>query len=193
MGDGADDAYDMALREEWEASNKINQIWKKEVFKQVNKELTGKVINIVKDTIKKGANAGKPYYKVTVEDVEGEHLLFHAWNYGVIEAIKVGENAAISYTETPDGKWRHIANSIQVTDINDGSDSNQKPIERYSPAPETKQAFQKDLKGSGGNNIYINRMSAIKTAVEYAGNGEYSIDDVIAFAERFLTFIETGE
>lgn len=157
-------------------------------------ELTGKVTKIIKDAIKTGKNAGKPFYKVNIEDVEGETLFFNAWAFEAIKDLQVGQMATVDYNLSPDGKYRHINQSVLVTDINQEAfpyGATKNAIE--TPAPPREQFSSSKTEAKGSNNSYINRMSALKTAVEYHTGDEMDMEAVIETAKRFVEFIETGE
>lgn len=188
MGDGADDAERGAFLDEMDAMNKVNKIFKKEIFK--NMEFTGRVAKIEKGTIKSGDNVGKPFYKVTMEDVEGESVMFNAWDYSAIAGITVGQNAVLDYGESRDKKYKHINHALPIQDVNDDIpfDTPKKTIEGPAPAGEANRVYKPDLR-----ELSIIRQSALYQAVQYDKGGEDDIETIIETAKRFVEFDLTGE
>jgi hypothetical protein len=185
MGDMAEDSFDEAMRGEWEG--KFNKTWKKEIFKKM--EFTGRVAKIIKDTIKSGDNIGKPYYKVTMEDSEGEQVMFSAWDYPAIAGIQVGQSAVLDYGESKDKRYKHINHALPIQDINDDIPfDGKKAIEDPPPARKANQAYQPDAR-----ELSIIRQSALYQAVQYDKNAEDDIETIIEHAKRFVEFDLTGE
>lgn len=161
----------------------------------MSKEFQGKVIAINKDTIKSGKNIGKAYYKVTMEDYEGEQTQFNAWAFDAIRNLQLGAYAALDYDVSPDGRFRHINASALIQDVNemDAGAVRENAIEPPPPASGTKTSFGKKSKGLDDTAIYIHRTSALYNAVEYSKGGDSDIETVLDYAKRFLEFIESGE
>jgi len=157
----------------------------------MSETMEGKILGIAKDTIKNGQNAGKVYYKVKVEDIEGEQINMSAWEYSAIENIKVGEWAQLDVGTSKDGKFKHINNSVGITQIRDDIRPTEKAIETPTPAP-TKVWDPKNKTSDEGK--FIHRTSALYNAVEYhKSNPEATLADIIGTADRFREYIETGE
>jgi hypothetical protein len=192
--DTEDREYFHAMQEQREAAKKVNKVWKKELFKPMSLELTGRVTKILKDTIKSGKNAGKPFYKVNIESSEGETLFFNAWAFEAIKDLQVGQMATVDYALSSDGKYRHINQSVLVTDIRqDDFDYSvtQTAIETPPPARTEHMSSKKETPDSQGD--YIHRTSALYNAVEYHKADGVDIGVIINTAKEFLMFIETGE
>lgn len=162
-------------------------------MKLMSNEFTGKVLRIVKDKIKSGPNEGNSYYKVTMEDVEGEQVMFNAWDFGAIRGVNVGDMALIDYNVTADGKYKHINSATPVKDINEDDDIPfdspiKKTIEPPAPPRKTIPTSQIDSRELG-----IYRQSALKGAIEYLAGSDADIEMVIDTAKRFVEFDITGE
>src|SRR5512137_867086 len=160
MGDAEEDYGYLSEADVDYYKGQINKIWGKEIFKKLSYTMEGKILGITKDTIKSGPNIGKTYYKVKVEDIEGEQSTLSAWEYSAIESVNVGDDVQIDYGTSKDGKYKHINSAIQITQVDERP--TQKAIE--TPAPARTKVYDPKTK-TLDEGCFIHRTSALYNAV----------------------------
>lgn len=170
--------------------------------------LTATVVSVKKDTVKSGRNAGKTFYKV---GLPGDQVLY-AWSFKAIEGIKKGEKAKFTVEKRPGSNYISIL-SAEPTDEDiedaemstedaeispfDDDDEGDDEIEEEKPKKRTYEP-KSSYTPKSDTNPYINRMSALKSAIEYANyTAEFATEkqkalkesEILEIAKIFYAFI----
>lgn len=115
------------------------------------KKVTGKVTRILSGDTK----SGDKFYKVSVE---GFDKTLFVWNINLLAGIEVGQTAEFDCESSKKGDFLYVSSSKAIEGTSAGPEAvPENPNASAGPAPK-KTAY--------GNNEYINRMSALKSAVE---------------------------
>jgi len=156
------------------------------------KSVTGFVETITSDVTKSGKNAGAKYWKLKLRGLDDT---FFVWQWPIIADVNKGQEVDLAIDDSGDARFQRVIECVPV--IREGVEPPQeKTIEAPSPAPRPVSENQYQPKGSrSDNNPYIARMSALKTAVEFLNAKDIgaTMEDVVACAMRFNTYIERGE
>lgn len=173
--------------------------------------LTATVVSVKKDTVKSGRNAGKTFYKV---GLPGDQILY-AWSFKAIEGIKKGEKAKFTVEKRPGSNYISILSAEptdediedeemtnedeEISPFDDDEDDDEIEEEKSKPmAYEHKSSYTP----RSDNNPFITRMSALKSAIDYANyTAEFATDkqkalkesDILEIAKIFASFITSGE
>lgn len=164
----------------------------KEELKLMPKSVTGVIESITKDTTKTGKRVGQPYWKVKLHGLPD---LFYVWQWPIIADSNIGQEVDLAIDSSDDGRFQRVVECVPV--LRDG-DNPKNPIETTAAPARAASDNRHDSRGSG-NNQYINRMSALKTAVEFisincdTASATASLEDAVTVAKRFCDYIEKGE
>jgi len=146
------------------------------------------------------SKSGRPFYRILLDN--GETI--YAWSFNVIKDMKLGEAAEFSVDSGKDKRFLYVVNATPVESTTtpdffkpDELDSEKvteaEPVDdSLAPEPASKPAYKESTK-----EIQIARMSALKTAVEWAtlyiSDHLFNKEEIIEAADRFVKFIVEGK